>query len=376
MLEPLRVGVIGFAHMHVNDVLGRFAKLPHVQWVACADTVPDVPETSDAAYTRAWNLRFAQDTIGIPKVYADYRELLDREALDLVLVYSENARHAEVAEAVAAKGAHVLVEKPMADTAFNALRMAQAARVAGVDLVVNWPTTWMPAMRKAEQVIVAGAIGKVYQVKYRGGHAGPLGRGVTHQGVSGDTNVITDADRGRTWWHRAGTGGGVLLDYCCYGACLSRLFIGEPATAAFALAANLGSPFAQTEDNATVLARFPSAYAICEGSWTTLDPGVTPGPIVYGEKGTLLVQRQADRQWVEIRRGQGTSPEVIEPEPLTEGRQDIAQEVVSYLSRGEPLHPTLQPEFNVEVMAILDAALRSVKSGKAEVTTDSYWCVG
>ena len=34
--------------------------------------------------------------------------------------------------------------------------------------------------------------------------------------------------KGAEWWHQSAPGGGALLDYCCYGACLSRWFIGEP----------------------------------------------------------------------------------------------------------------------------------------------------
>jgi hypothetical protein len=48
MPRTYRLGAIGFAHMHVNTLLDRFAELPasgraDVQWVACADTVPAVP---------------------------------------------------------------------------------------------------------------------------------------------------------------------------------------------------------------------------------------------------------------------------------------------------------------------------------------------
>ncbi|MER3406039.1 MAG: hypothetical protein C4289_13475, partial [Chloroflexota bacterium] len=107
--KKFRVGVIGFGHMHINDVMRRFNELSTIEWVACADTVPEVPETSDATFTRAWNRRYAHETIGIPKVYDDYREMLEREQFDLVLVYCENAKHAAVVEAVAAKGAHMVV---------------------------------------------------------------------------------------------------------------------------------------------------------------------------------------------------------------------------------------------------------------------------
>src|SRR3972149_569175 len=113
--KPGRIGGIGFGPMHITHVMRRFNAVSGVEWVACADTVPDVPEAKAANFTRAWNVKYAQSEIGIPKVYADYREMLDKEKFDLVAVYSENAKHAEVVEAVAAHGTNILVEKPMAD---------------------------------------------------------------------------------------------------------------------------------------------------------------------------------------------------------------------------------------------------------------------
>jgi predicted dehydrogenase len=123
-----RLGVIGFAHMHVNTLIDRFNELDNVEWVACADTVPAVPSISMARSTRGWNLQRAQKEIGIPKVYADYREMLAQERLDIVVFCPENARHGEVAEAIATSGAHMITEKPMAATLSEALRMVRAAR--------------------------------------------------------------------------------------------------------------------------------------------------------------------------------------------------------------------------------------------------------
>lgn len=375
MAKAYRVGVIGFAHMHVNELMRRFGEVSAFKWVAAADTAPDVPESSGATFTRGWNRRYAQETIGIPTIYEDYREMLVRETFDLVIVCSENAKHAEVTEAVASRGANVLVEKPMAADLSQALRMARAVRNAGVTLAINWPTTWSPAIRKAKELLESGAIGRPHLLKYRGGHTGPLGSGAQHQGVSSGGETLTDADRGRTWWHRAGTGGGALLDYCCYGACLSRWYFGEPAQAALGMAANLGSPYAAVEDNAVVTVRFPAAMAVLEGSWTTVDQAVPTGPIIYGEKGTLVVERRDEDQVIRIARGRSAPAEVITCEPLPEGRRTIAQEYAHHLATGEPLHPTLELQLNLEAMAILDAGARSAGSGKLELVGNAHWCV-
>ncbi|MCP4381978.1 MAG: hypothetical protein GY798_11300 [Hyphomicrobiales bacterium] len=48
-----RVGVIGFAHMHVNELVRRFAEHERCEIVACADTVPLTPSNIDVEGSRA-----------------------------------------------------------------------------------------------------------------------------------------------------------------------------------------------------------------------------------------------------------------------------------------------------------------------------------
>ena len=93
MSKKYRVGIIGFGHMHVNNVAALYAKHPQVEMAACADTVPLVPELREAPYTRAWNLKNALNNMGVKKAYEDYRDLLAKEALDIAIVQSENAQH-------------------------------------------------------------------------------------------------------------------------------------------------------------------------------------------------------------------------------------------------------------------------------------------
>jgi len=375
MARTYRLGVVGFAHMHVNTLMDQFRALPSVQWVACADTAPDVPELVEVKNCRAWNLRYARETIGIPTVYADYREMLATERCDLVLCCPENGRHAEVAEAVAASGAHVLTEKPMATSLAEAVRMIRAARRYGVEVFINWPNTWSPAVRMAKTVLDRGAIGTLWQVKVRRGSRGPWSHGSTRPGPNGQAGEMSEIEKGATWWYQAGTGGGALLDYCCYGASQSRWYVGEPATAAFGLAENLGSPYGSADDNATLLVRFPAAMGILEASWTCVDHGVPAGPLLYGTTGTIVVDGQAPQHTLWIARGRDRAIEPLQPEPFPGGRDTVAKEVIHHLETGAPVHETLGVPLNLEVMAILDAGIRSARSGHLEPVNDPRACV-
>lgn len=370
MSKTYRLGVIGFSHMHVNGLIDAFAALPNVQWVACADTVPAVPTTTQKPASRPASIRRAQEHTGIPKVYEDYREMLDKESFDIIIFCPENARHGEVAEAIAAKGIHMVTEKPMSASLSDALRMVRAVKANNVELMVNWPTTWSPAIRKMKELIDAGTIGDVWEVKWRNGASlGPLS-------YSKGDDAWDDIEKGKEWWHQAAPGGGALLDYCCYGACLSRWYIGEPAVAAIAVRANINSHFGDADDNAIITVRYPNALTILEGTWTTWHTGVPTGPIVYGTTGTMVIDHRELKVYT-TRSYEAVEPDLVtEGDPLPEGRATLAEEFIYHLETGEPLHPTLQLEHNIEAMAILDAGIRSAASGKLELVNTPTWCIG
>lgn len=359
MAKTYRLGVVGFAHMHINELIRKFNALPNVEWVACADTRPAVPELVEARNTRGWNVRQAHEVIGIPKVYDDYEEMLEKERFDIVLFCPENARHGEVGRAIAARGAHLVTEKPMAARLSDAKVIARAADEAGVKLMVNWPITWRPAIRKMKELVEAGAIGDLLEVRCRLGSMGPLSHGSVHPGVDGRMEEITDEEKGATWWHHSATGGGALLDYCCYGACLSRWYIGESAVEAVGFKANLNSPYGDAEDNAVITVRFPKAMALIEATWSTVDHGQPTGPILYGTKGTM--RGEGDGVW--LVQGKGSEPRIVSAEPLPAGRTTLAEEFLHHLETGEPLHQTLDPKFNLEAQAILEAGIVSFESG-------------
>ena len=357
-----RVGVIGFAHMHVNDLVDRFAATGRSPIVACADTIPATPSLITVEGSRNANLARALAGADRPTHYADYRAMLAEAGLDIVIMCPEIAVHAEIAEAVAAAGAHIVTEKPMAGSLADARRMVAAAAAAGVVLATNWPITWRPAIRRARELLAAGAIGDVFQFKWRNGPSlGPLAHGSAHPGNT-VIGLVSQAEKAAEWWHQAAAGGGALLDYCCYGACLAAWLLDAEAVSVQGMKANLMSP-GDADDNAALLVRFPHATAMIEASWTTFHGGLPGGPIIFGSHGTMIVDGTDIRIYGE--RGNPAPTRVEQGDPLPAGRTGIADEVLHHLETGEALHPTLDVALNLATVAILDDGIRSAASGTA-----------
>jgi predicted dehydrogenase len=363
--KSYRVGVIGFAHMHVNELIDRFAATGRSPIVACADTRPSTPSLATVEGSRKANLKRALALPSSPPLYEDYRELLNGERLDIVILCPENARHAEVAAAAAERGVHILTEKPMAASLDGARAMADAAKKAGVKLVVNWPIVWSPAFRALKKLVENKAIGDLWEVRWRNpASLGPLAHGSLHPGDTVVSGAVSDAEKGAEWWHQAKAGGGALLDYSCYGACLSAWLMPEQATSVLGLTANLRSRYGDAEDNAAMIVRFPAALSILEASWTTVHNGGAPVLALYGTEGTIAVEGGEILIYREPR--SKTPSRVDKGEPLPQGRSTIAEEFLRHLETGEPLHPLLDLPINLATMAILDAGIRSARSGKTE----------
>lgn len=81
--------------------------------------------------------RAAAERHGAPRYHTDYRDLVQSNDVDGVVIALPNHLHCEVAIAASQAGMHVFVEKPMAMTVVEADAMIEAARASGVTLMVG-----------------------------------------------------------------------------------------------------------------------------------------------------------------------------------------------------------------------------------------------
>lgn len=96
------------------------------------------------------------------EVVADYRELLEREDVNLVSVCLPPAAHCQAAVDFLKAGKHVLCEKPMAPTLEECDRMIAAAREGGAKLSVVAQSRFKPDIMKTKKLLEQGAMGPLY----------------------------------------------------------------------------------------------------------------------------------------------------------------------------------------------------------------------
>jgi UDP-N-acetylglucosamine 3-dehydrogenase len=168
--EQLRVGVVGCGRMGAFHVR-NYAQLDCAQLVAVAD--PD-PEARNRALAGSQALEFS-----------NWRDLIeDADELDAISITCPSEHHAEVALEALAAGLHVLVEKPIATTLPDALRMRGAAIEADRKLMVGHVERFNPAVEKLRELVADGRLGRVYRAHTT--RVGPLPTRIQDTGVAID----------------------------------------------------------------------------------------------------------------------------------------------------------------------------------------------
>ncbi|HEY8173925.1 MAG TPA: Gfo/Idh/MocA family oxidoreductase [Dehalococcoidia bacterium] len=162
----LRAAVIGLGAMGANHAR-VFAEMDGVELAAVCDTDAD---------------RVAGATRGrTNRGYPDYRLMLDEERPDLVTVAVPTALHVEVASEIIARGVPLLVEKPLAATVEDGVRLRDLAAAAGVAMTAGHIERFNPAVVELKRRLQAGELGRVLQVHAR--RVGPFPQRVRDVGV-------------------------------------------------------------------------------------------------------------------------------------------------------------------------------------------------
>lgn len=144
----IRVGIVGYGYWGPN--LAR----------AAADAGPlaveVIADLSDAARERASRRHPAA------RLVSDWRELVADPKVDAVMIATPVCTHFDVAMAALKAGKHVLVEKPMAETAARASLLVEEAARRGLVLMVDHTFVYTGAVQAISAMIEGGEIGDVY----------------------------------------------------------------------------------------------------------------------------------------------------------------------------------------------------------------------
>jgi predicted dehydrogenase len=334
---PLRLGIAGLVHGHVFGFFETYLHSPEIQIVGIAEPDQDLSQRISKQYALDKNL-----------FYASLDEMIEKTHPQAVVAYTDTFDHLQVVEICARHHVDVMMEKPLAVSYQDARRMQKAANEGGIEVLVNYETTWYASNRAAYDLLHDHALGDLRKFVAHDGHRGPKEIGVGPDFLKWLTDPKLD-------------GAGALYDFGCYGADLvTWLMDGQAPQSVTAITQQIKpDEYPHVDDEATIILTYPNAQAILQASWNW--PFDRKDIEVYGQTGSVKTVR---RDNVLVRR-EGEQKEVEQAsKPLAAPYDDPIHYLRAVvLDKMKPEGPS-SLKINLVVMEILDRARESAASGK------------
>jgi predicted dehydrogenase len=291
----------------------------------------------------------------VPFATTDYRELIRRDDIEIVGIYSPDPLHAQHCLDTLDSGKHVICTKGFVDTFDDAIRVWRKTEETGLKLLVGQTCRFKPDFMHTHRLTESGRLGRVVAVEAHYVH---------------DMRPVLTAT---PWRHQMPQK--VLYGGLCHPMDLVIWFLGFPR-AVHAVAHESGidprypSGDGRFPDNWMVnliyddgtLARVLGLYGLCHPPMPML------GLSVYGTKGSVV-----NGQAIFDDNHRKTIPVGDAIESDTDSIADVGHigEVVRYMLHFEEClkadkQPLINAEVGAKVIAVLDACERSAKSGRVE----------
>lgn len=251
----MNIAIIGcgrIAPRHAQSILS----LPDVKLAAVCDLIE----------SRA---RHFSETYGGVS-YVDYQRVLEREDIDLVHICVPSGLHAELGQAAARAGKHVLVEKPIALNLADADALIRTCQQAGVTLGVVLQNRFNPPMQDLRHAVDENQLGKL---------------------LLGNATVrwYRPQEYYEDGWHGTwAMDGGALMNQAIHHIDALQWFLGEPHSV-FAYTATQAHQI-ETEDTGVAVVRFKGgALGVIEGSTITYPANLEGSLALFGECGSVKI---------------------------------------------------------------------------------------
>ena len=345
--SKLRVGVVGAGWWAVANHMPILKSRPDVDLVA----VCRLGRTELAKVQSAFGISYGSE---------DFVAMLNEAPMEALVIASPHNLHGPQAIAALEKGIHVLVEKPMAVSAADARAIAGLAQSKGCHVLIPYGWNFRPYFAAARAFVRSGRSGRIRPVSAQ--MASPIGDLMTGSDLAGTEREMFRPDPDT--WANPNTGGygwGQLVHL------LGGLFYVTDLAAkdvfAFVGRSGLGADLYNA-----VAVRFADD-ATCALSGSATVPAGAPFQVdirLFGESGMLLLD--VERERLHVRGLDGDISDVSIP--AGEGAYACVEPLNRFvdLCLGKDVENCGDASVGVRSVELVDAMLRSAKSGRVETT--------
>lgn len=260
-MNTLKVGIIGLGHLH------PVTYMPH--FITCEKTTVVAASDEKEFLRNSFNEQFNTN------VYASWQEMLDKEELDLAYIFLPHCDCVEAAVACAERKIHVVVEKPVAHTSGDAIKIAKACTAN--DVLFSTPYLWRyhPVVRKMKEAIDSGILGTVV------GCEGRCAAGGLHRYIEGHSEWMLEKEK---------SGGGPMYNLGVHWIDLYRWLLNSEITEVTGKNVHVNKNY-NIEDNSFAIASFENGATLALDISYTVPDSYPYGRDLYlalrGTEGTL-----------------------------------------------------------------------------------------
>jgi len=344
MQNIVNIGILGFAHGHVNAYCNRWRARPEmgINVVAGWD--------HDAA-----RLEKAVADYGIDP-YTDAEALLANPDVQAVIVSAETSLHADLVERAATAGKAIVLQKPVALTLPEADRIVAAVNRSGVPFTIAWQMRVDPQNVQIKALMQSGELGQVFMVRRRHGlgvHLWPNFEQMWHFNPALNRDIWAD-DAAHA------------IDFILW-------LLGEPESVTAEIVSLYG-PERLPMDNGIVIFRYPDG-PLAEVTCSFVTPAMENTVEVIGEKGSIVqnygdvpscnVPRPADAcglKWYTVAAGDWTCSDIPSPANHGERIAGLAGPLAEFLRGERP--PIATAEEGRTALRMTLACYVSVREGR------------
>ena len=281
MKQKISVALIGSGRAGMIHARNFKGSVPCAKIVAVCDPVPEAAKS-------------AAQELEIDLCYTDYKQVMENEDIDAVIVATPTKYHCEIVIAAANAGKHILCEKPMAMSVEECDRMDEAAKRNHVALQVAFMRRFDASFMAAKKMVDQGEIGDVVMV--RSNTRGP--------------------SIPKPWMYDISKSNGPLAEVCSHDIDSLRWFTNSDFKTVFAIGGNYRCPDAKKEfpdfyDNVTLNASFRNGcQGIIDGAQGVLY-GYDARCEILGTKGCIYLGNTRENSVQLCRSNMQTSSEYI-----------------------------------------------------------------
>jgi len=257
----MRYALIGCGRIAVNHVKAVLNN--HLEFVAACDT--DISQI-DKLFAKCG----VEDAAAV-KRYADYKEMIEKNNLDLVAIATDSGSHAQIALNCIAHGIHCIIEKPIAMSIADADDIIRLSEEKGVKVSACHQNRFNLAVQKMRGALEAGRFGK-------------LSHGSVHVRWNRNADYYTQA----SWRGKWKTDGGALMNQCIHGIDLLRWMMGNKAVEVYGQTRRQFHDYLEAEDVGMAVVKFENGtVATIEGTTNVYPQNLEETLYLFGETGTV-----------------------------------------------------------------------------------------